>query len=208
MPAMHRGRLAARIPSSGPWAEVEAVHALQSRYNVWSRDECDGSASGSPGDGPYNPSTEVRMQSSSLGTAPALRSFRLETEISSPSAVVHWLIMGMLLGIILTTSVLVALFLMVTTAYPDGISLLQAWYGGGYAEIPLEIEMAPVGLRARVPLEPLIITDEQWSAPPPTDTVGGAGTTPDAPDAPAVAGALAPTAAGDGTRAATLLDGS
>jgi hypothetical protein len=141
------------------------------------------------------------MQSSSLGTAPALRSSRLEAEISNPSAVVRWLMMGVFLGIVLTTAVFVALFLMVASANPDGMSLLQAWHGGGYAESPLEAEMAPVELPARVPLDPLITTEGQSPAP----ASGGAGT---APDAPATASALAPTAAEDGTPAAALLDGS
>ena len=63
------------------------------------------------------------MQSSSLGTAPALRSFRLEAEAPGPTSVVRWLIVGVLLGTVLTTSIFAALFLLVQRYWRGGMLL-------------------------------------------------------------------------------------
>jgi hypothetical protein len=123
------------------------------------------------------------------------------------------LIVGVLLGTVLTTAIFGALLLLVASASPDGLSLLRPWNGGGYAELPLEedLEVAPIGLPARVPLDPLGILEGTgegtWSAAPTTVTGAATGAVT-ASGAPAASGALAPSASEAGTRAAPPLDGS
>src|SRR5438094_826003 len=109
------------------------------------------------------------MQSSSLGTAPALRSFRLEAEAPGPASVVHWLILGVLLGTVLTTSVFGALFLLVASTSPDSLSLLRPWNGGGYAETPLEGVAANTSAAAGD-------ASPVSAAAPPAETASGAAT--------------------------------
>jgi hypothetical protein len=130
------------------------------------------------------------MQSSSFGTAPPLRSFRLQASAAGPSAMVGWLVVGVLLGTILTTTILVALLLLFTSLSPYGTSLLRGWNGGGYADLSLDDGAAPVDLPARVPLDPLVAADGDSTMAQPLSAAPVAA--PATPDLLAAAGPAAP----------------